>query len=258
MPTEAWVSERTADAQERLQESASGRLLWSAIEAHGGLSTWFSAGPIEFRFTYIPIGRDAIDTVQLVDTWSSRARHWRPDEPDVGFGWDGERAWQIGEGDDLPNNPRFWSLTPYYFVAIPWVLADPGVVLAQMGEAELDGRTYDLVRASFEANVGDAPDDYYIVYIDRETRRVGGLRYVVTYPGFFPDGGGAPEKLMTYDGEQVVDGLVFPVSYRSFRWDDRAAGDLVTNTLLRDLRFRPEAVEADVLAPDGAETVEGY
>lgn len=252
-PPAQWVEARVETAQSALARSEAGSLVWRSIEAHGGLARWYSNGPIEFRFTYAPVaGRPPIDTLQVVDTWSSRAVHWSPSDPGAGFGWDGARAWTVG--GDLGVNARFWALTPYYFVGVPFVLADPGVVLTLDGEETFEGTTYVRVRAIFEAGIGDAPDDYYILLIDPATGRTGGVRYIVSYPGFFPDGGHTPEKLMVYDGEQTIDGVMLPMSFRTFD----AEGTLVTNTTLSLVSFRPEATQPRFDAPEGATFQEGY
>ncbi len=51
-PPKEWVEQRVASAQNRLSATRSGRLLWRSIETHGGLSRWFSNGPLYFRFNY--------------------------------------------------------------------------------------------------------------------------------------------------------------------------------------------------------------
>ncbi|MCA9299837.1 MAG: hypothetical protein KDA28_12265 [Phycisphaerales bacterium] len=252
------VAARCADIAARLSETGPGQRVAAAIEAHGGCATWYGHGPIRFRFDYRPLGdRGPTDTVQVVDTWSARATHHLPTDPGVRFGWDGERAWVAPEGAEPVRSPRFWSLTPYYFVAVPFVLGDPGVVLEDAGEDTFEGRNYDLVRATFEAGTGDAPDDFYVVYFDRETHRVGGLRYVVSYPGFFPDGGHSPEKLMVYDGAQQVEGITLAETYRTFTWDGAAAGEQVTAITLSEVTFVPDTpadafdVPADGVVLDG-------
>ena len=259
-PEAAWVRERVEGARGRLSGNEAGRLLWSSIEAHGGLERWYENGPITFRFRYAPVDetKPARDTFQTVDTWSSRARHNMQDQPSHQFGWDGEVAWSNFDASAI--RPRFWALTPYYFVGIPFVLADEGVVLRPAGTERFEERDYDLIHASFEGGTGDAPDDYYIVYIDRETKRVGGVRYVVSYPGFFPDGGHTPEKLMSYDGSRTVDGIILPESYRTFSWDTETAlpGDLVTKTTLSDVGFEPQTPDEFFDVPEGAEIVSGY
>lgn len=248
------IDARVQDAQKRLSQSPAGELLWASIEAHGGLERWFNNGHLAFRFTYHPIGKDPNDTRQIVDIWSSRARHDVVDKG-VTYGWDGSQAWILPPDGNAGTNVRFWSLTPFYFVGVPFVLADQGVVLEQMGEVEFEGVNYQTVKASFEPGTGDAPDDFYVVYIHPETRRVGGVRYVVSYPGFFPDGGHTPEKWMSYDGAQTVDGIVFPESFRTFAWDGKAHGELATNTTMTEVSW---VREASFEVPAGAKILEGF
>ncbi|MEM6931171.1 MAG: hypothetical protein AAF602_29845, partial [Myxococcota bacterium] len=127
-PESSWVEARVTAAEARLAETEAGRLVREAIDAAGGLRAWYGASPLAFRFDYQPLnGKTARDTRQVVDLWRSHAVHtWMGDER-VSFGWDGVVAWRKGpEGVELPINPRFWSLTPYYFVGMPFVLADEG------------------------------------------------------------------------------------------------------------------------------------
>lgn len=248
-PELSWVKARVAAAKQRLDASEGGKLVWAAIEAQGGLERWYSSGPIAFRFTYQPDGKPARDTSQLVDTWSARAVHTMPDGGT--FGWDGKRAWKSSA--DVKMNARFWSLTPYYFVGIPFVLADEGVVLKREGEAEWDGKKYDLVRATFTSGTGDAPEDFYVLYIHQQTRRVEAIRYIVTYKGFFPNGGHSPEKFFTYDGSQEVGGITLPTGFRTFAWDgSKPVGEPHTRTTLTNVSFRPETPRGAFDMPKGA------
>lgn len=232
-----------------------GKLIARAIETHGGLAHWYAQGPLAFRFTYTPedTSKPARDTYQIIDTWSSRAYHEMASDRTQTFGWDGTKAWSTLP-DDKVISPRFWSLTPYYFVGVPFVFADEGVQYEMAGEATFEDRTYDLVKVTFGEGVGDAPDDYYVTYIDRESGRIGGVRYIVSYPGFFPEGGHSPEKLMIYDGEQSVGGVVLPVSFRTFSWDveKQEPVELVTKTTLTDVAFAPQTPASKFEAPEGA------
>jgi hypothetical protein len=256
MPSEEAIASRIAEAQARLDSTEAGRLIWQAIGAHGGLQAWWSNGPLYFRFDYNPVGGEGIDTYELVDTWSSRAVHWMASDTTVSFGWDGSAAWTLApDSVDMPN-ARFWSLTPYYFVAVPFVLADPGVQHAMDGSMTFEDKTYDLVRITFASGTGDAPDDYYVILLDPNTRHVRGLRYVVTYPGFFPDGGHTPEKLMMYDGGQTVDGITLAERFRAFPWNDGDPGDLATEVSITDVAFRPETPPHAFERPAGAEVQE--
>lgn len=257
-PADAWVSQRVAEAQKRLASSEAGSRLWSAMEAHGGLETWFSAGPLRFHFDYRPLGEGrARDTHNLVDPWSSRAVQTTP--TGARFGWDGAQAWTlVPEGAELSINPRFWALTPYYFVGIPFVLGDAGVQLALDGQAMFEGEAYDLVRATFADGTGDAPDDFYVLYLHSDTSHVRAIRYVVSYPGFHPEGGHGAEKIMAYDGSRSVGGVRFPTGFRTFTFDGTAPGELVTEVGFDDVAFDPDVPASAFSMPEGATVHEGW
>jgi hypothetical protein len=250
------VQARVDAAMERLGSTPSGQRVREAIEAHGGLAAWYGGGPLRFRYAYQRLTPDGeptgapIDTRQIVDVWSARAVHTLLPDSSARFGWTGDEAWIYPPGAQLPTNARFWALTPYYFVAMPFVLADDGVTLALAAPDTVEGRPADVVRVTFEPGTGDAPDDYYDLLLDPATSRVRGVRYVVSYPGFFPDGGQTPETTMLYDGEQSPGGgIVLQQGFRSFAsasMEPRARGTLT------DLRFDPSVPDSAFARPAGA------
>lgn len=259
VPKEAWVADRVENSRERLMENEAGNIVWESIKAHGGLTRWFANGPIFFRFKYEPLGeRTTRDTYQTVDTWSSMARHYYAVDEAKQFGWTGEQAWYVSQDDKLDINPRFWSLTPYYFIAMPFVLADPGVNLEYLERQTLGDEEFDVVKATFGEGVGDAPDDYYIVYFDTETRHVHGLRYIVSYKGFFPDGGHSPEKFMRYEGRQRVEGITLAKNFPTYKWnkDEGTIGEKVTAIEMSEVEFKPDVKKEYFEVPDEAKIQE--
>ena len=264
-PSDRDVTARVQDATSRLDASAPGRDVLAAIEAHGGLATWYANGPLAFRYAYARVdslGRPdssqaPTDTRQLVDPWSSRAVHTLAADTTVRFGWTGSQAWAVPSAEAVPTDVRFWSLTPYYFVAMPFVLADPGVVLAAADPITVEGRTLEQVYVTFAAGTGDAPDDYYYLLLDPATRRVAGVRYVVSYGPFNPDGGHTPETIMLYDGAQTVGGITLQTGFRSFLWDGTGPGTPKARGTLSEVAFRPDVMAADFGAPAGAEIQPG-
>ncbi|MEM6785230.1 MAG: hypothetical protein AAF624_16030 [Bacteroidota bacterium] len=268
MPSVAAIEARVAEATARLEASEAGQRVLAAIDAHGGLETWYANGPFHFRYAYTRLeGGPPIDTEQTIDTFSSRAVHTLMRDASGGpmddgprFGWTGDMAWVSDTTASMPTDARFWSLTPYYFVAMPFVLADPGVNLEMAGSMSFEGRPYDLVYVTFDAGTGDAPDDYYYLLLDPETNVVGGVRYIVSYPAFFPDGGFNPEKLMIYDGTQTVSGtqgdIVVQEGFRSWQWTGSEANDGIAEAsaagTVTDVAFKPGMPDADFDMPPGA------
>ncbi|MGB3545010.1 MAG: hypothetical protein WBA11_18975 [Rubrivirga sp.] len=258
MPSDGEISTRVEDATQRLEGSDAGQIVLEVIEAHGGLDAWYANGPLGYRYTYTrldstgaPAG-SAIDTRQLVDPWASRAVHTMAADTSVSFGWTGTDAWVRPADAELPTDARFWSLTPYYFVSIPFVFADPGVVLEAAPADSVEGRPVDVVRVTFEPGTGDAPDDYYDLLVNADTRRVEGVRYVVSYAPFNPDGGHTPETLMIYDGDQTVGGITMQQGFRSF---DSATGTPKARGTLADLEAAPDTPSNAFEMPSGGEVV---
>ena len=254
-PKAEWVAKRVEEAKVRLDASEAGQLVWKSMEFHGGLANWWSNGPVYFRFNYQPINGTGVprDTYETADYWSSVTRHQRVSDPAVEYGWDGTNAWYKPDTASIPYNTRFWSLTPYYFAGMPFLFADEGVNLSLEDPATYEGEEYHIVRVTFGDGVGDAPDDFYVLYIDQENFRLTAIRYVVSYPGYFPDGGHTQEKLMTYEGEQMVGGITFPEKHRTFMWEaDGSIGDYVTDITLSDVEFRPDTDKSYFNVPEGS------
>ena len=136
------------------------------------------------------------------------------------MGWDGEKAWS--ENWQLPYPPRFMALLNYYFVNLPWLTQDPGVVLGEPGTAKLwdDATEYITIRMTYEAGVGDTPDDYYVLYIDPITRLIKACEYTVTYGELLPEGvESTPPHILVYDEFETVSGLQVPVHYTVYEKD---------------------------------------
>jgi hypothetical protein len=256
---ETWVSERVLASAKRLQASPGGVKIFASIEAHGGLTQWFRNGPVSFHFDYQPLGGGTRrNTFQTVDKWSSKAVHELWEDRSVKFGWDGKNAWQYPDTASIPMNPRFWSLTPYYFLGLPFVLADDGVILTDIDDLTFEGKEYDLVKATYETGTGDASGDFYVIYIDKETDLMAGLRYIVSYPGFYPDGGHSPEKFMKILDLRETSAIKLATGYHTHWWKNESLAAHITTIEVSDVSFNNDLNRDFFQIPAGAKTQEGY
>lgn len=255
---DSWISTRVEESSKRLSETSAGKKILGSINAHGGLEKWFSNGPISFRFNYQPLdGGKQRDSYQVVDQWSVRSVHEVASNRNWKYGWDGENAWSLPDSIDVGVNPRFWSNTPYYFVGLPFVLADDGVILEELEPMDYKGVTYDLVKVNYEDGAGDASDDFYVIYINPETGLMGGLRYIVSYPGFFPNGGHSPEKFMEILGMQSIDGVTIPTGYNTHWFKEEQVGQHITAIEVTEVSFKADLPDAFFNIPEGAKIQEG-
>ena len=244
---------RIEAAYDRMEGDSAAALILRAIEAHGGLEAWYGNGPLYFHFNYQPLDDGSPrNTLAWNDYRSSRAVHALATDTTQRFGFDGTEAWSTTGERVAGMSPRFWSLTPYYFVGLPFVLADEGINFETLPQREMDGTIYDLVKVSFADGTGDAPDDYYVLYLHPETGQLDALRYIVSYPGYFPDGGHNPEKLMKITGKTKVDGITLPSGYATYWWNEGEPGEAITDITVSDYRYLPDLPESFFARPEDA------
>lgn len=253
-----WIDNRVSIADSTLNTTEAGKLVWQAMEAHGGLERWYANGPIDFKFDYRPRGEGARRySSQIVDTWSNRSRHKDIEKPDAQYGWDGKQAWVTNEDTAyFKYDLRFWALTPIYFLAQPFNFDGQGVQLEKLADKTLEGKTYDAVKISFASGTGDAPDDYYINYYDKESHRLEALRYIVSYPQYFKDGGHSPEKIMTLHDFTTVGGITLPTRYETYMLGaDEGKGEYVTDIEVAGISFAGDLVDSLFQVPKGAHLI---
>jgi len=251
---EHWVEERVKKAKDKLNATEAGQLVWQAMEAHGGLANWFSNGPISFQFDYQPRGKGARrNTSQIVDTWSNKSVHHDMVDKTAAYGWNGKEAWvTMKDTAAFDYNLRFWALTPIYFLAQPFNFDGAGVKLEKLEDKSLDDVLYDAVKISFEQGTGDAPDDYYINYYDKKTHQLKVLRYIVSYPKYFKDGGHSPEKIMTLHDFKSINNITLPTSYKTYMLaKDETRGEYVTDISVSDIKFLPDLKKTAFERPEG-------
>jgi hypothetical protein len=252
VPTAAPYSKRVEAATKRLEATPAGKIVLASINAHGGLQKWYSQSPLYYHFNYQPTESDKTirDSYILNDYVNARAVHSSANQEGVTYGFDGKDAWHLPADVKPTVSPRFWSLTPYYFVGLPFVLADEGINFEQLPDAELGGQKYIKIKVTYAAGTGDADGDYYVLWIDPKTQQMGALNYIVSYPGFFKNGGQSPEKLMILNDKITVNDILLPTGYTT-RWSDKS-NEVITNITVSDYEFRPETEDEAFAKPSGA------
>lgn len=256
---ESWITERVEKAEKKLNATEAGKVVWQSMEAHGGLKTWFQQGIISFRFDYMPINK-GVDrkSYQSVDIWSNRAVHQSIEDAEDTFGWDGKMAWvKRNDTAKFPYDVRFWALTPYYFLGQPFIFDGQGVMLEKLKDESFEGQQYDVVKVMFEAGTGDAPDDYYINYYNKKTHLLKVIRYIVSYPSYFKDGGHSPEKMMVVKGYDTVKGITLANAYETFSMNDDQSDvvEKVTEVKVSRVSFDATVENSFFAMPEGATEV---
>jgi hypothetical protein len=174
--------------------------LTKVFDAHGGLDTWNEMATLEFSVEK-PGGYE-ITTTDLKD------RYALIEMPKHTIGFDGEVLWMKNrDKSTYDGNPKFYYNLMFYFYAMPFVLADDGVMYAEAEPLIFEGNTYPGIQISYETGVGVSSDDEYILYYDADTHKMAWLAYTVTF--------GKDEKskawhFINYTNWQEVEGIVVP------------------------------------------------
>lgn len=196
-----------------------GEVVGRMVDAHGGMAPFDAAPSVTFSDEWNRPGSDeGRRSVVQVEQGTRRAILEFP-AMNATIAWNGKEAWSVN-WSGAP--PRFLALLDYYFVCLPWMAQDPGVVLHEPGGAKLwdDPVEYVTVRMTFGQGVGDTPDDYYVLYIDPQSHRLHACEYVVTYPGLVPEGmEHTPAHILVYDTYETVDHLVVPTHFTIYGKD---------------------------------------
>jgi hypothetical protein len=216
------------------------------IEAHGGMEAWESAPTVAFTEEFRPGEATSGMPGRVVVQQGSRRAYL--DYGGAQVAWDGEKAW--GVNWQVPTPPRFLALLNYYFLNLPWLTQDPGVNLGAPGTGTLpgDATEYVTVRMTFDAGVGDTPDDYYLLFVHPETHRLAANEYVVTYRSILPAGVESSQPhVLVYSDYTEVGGLVVPTGYTIYE-----DGAIYATAVFSDWSFSMPWDETWMEMPEGA------
>jgi len=134
--------------------------------------------------------------------------------------FDGQAAYVTG-GEAGPMD-RFHVLTWSYFLSSPFRMTDGGVVLGDVESLPLHGPSNKLqaVNISFEAGTGDAPDDWYELFVGPGDR-MAALAYILTFGKTVEEASATP-SIMVVNKLSKVDGLVLPEVVKFAFWDSQS------------------------------------
>lgn len=227
----------------------------AAIEGAHGADAWHAQEAFQAEIAVSFGGNQVLAGTLITDTAIGGVRIVAGDG--TVLVWDGAEAWVSPAGAAF-QGARFHLLTWPYFLAAPYKLRDPGSHLADLGATPYrDGATMPAARLTFEAGVGDTPDDWYVVYRDPASERLAAMAYIVTYGKDLATAEGDPHAI-TYDGFETVGGVPIPTRWTFWSWSAETGihGEPIGAVTLTDPRFiaapedaftRPADARADAL-----------
>ena len=188
-------------------------LFQKALAAHGGLAQWKNFGGLKFDLE-TTLGEEKKET-HLIDLWTRKVRI---EGESYVLGMDGENVWVSPSKEEFGQmSARFYHNLIFYFFAMPYVLADPGIIYEDLGETTIGDKTYRALKASFKEGIGDADDDLYVLHFNPDTYEMEMLLYTVTY---FSGEKHENYNALVYDNWQVINGLRVPASMKGYKFED--------------------------------------
>jgi len=183
--------------------------LGKVFKTHGGLTTWDKIKTLSFN------KGEEIHTVDL------HSRKTVINSPKYSLGFDGDNVWiDENEKGSYTGNPTFYYNLYFYFYAMPFVLADDGIIYEKVAPISYAGVIYPGYKISFNASIGNSPDDHYIVYYNSKTFKMEWLAYTVTFTSKKPN---SKFHIIRYNKWENLSGLLLP---KEITWYKMSEGGL--------------------------------
>ena len=218
--------------------------LLAGLKAHGGIGAWKEYGQLSYDLTKRGVNE------QLVTDLHSRKVLLTLSDYKIGY--DGQNVWIAPNKEAMgKGSPRFYHNLNFYFFAVPFVFADPGIKYEVLPAREIDGKVYDAVKISYNEGVGDAPGDYYVAHFDQETHQLYLLLYTVTYFS------GKPHEnynAIIYHEWQNAGGLMVPKLMKGYKYADGEIGEQRYEARFDNVVFEEKTPAPSLFAmPENAE-----
>lgn len=195
------------EGKEEIQKEKYPEALAKVLEKHGGIRTWMNAKTMSFSVN----GEEhTVDLPTRKTVVSSDA---------YSLGYDGEKVW-LSQQDStaFKGKPDFYYNLYFYFYAMPFVLADDGIVYSDTEPLTFEGKSYPGIKISYKANVGTSPDDNYFIYYNPESYQMEWLGYTVTYFSKKPSD---KFNIIRYNDWENVNDLLLPKSLTWYKKDEQ-------------------------------------
>ncbi|TVZ55532.1 hypothetical protein OD91_0786 [Lutibacter sp. Hel_I_33_5] len=194
------------DTKKEVKKENFPEVLSKVFTKHGGLDNWRNQKVISFNK-----GEEA-HTVDL------NSRKTTIHSPEYSLGYNGKEVWLMQkDSTSFKGNKGFYYNLYFYFYAMPFVLADDGIIYEEVTPITFEGKEYPGYKISYKANVGTSPDDNYFVYYNTETFQMEWLGYTVTY---FSKKATTKANLIRYNSWENVNGFLLPKAITWYKKDE--------------------------------------
>ena len=205
--------------------------LGEVFKKHGGLEAWKKANTLSYKI------HEEEHTIDL------HSRRTLVTGSNYTLGFDGKEVWLAQQDTTaFKKDPKFYYNLFFYFYAMPFVLADDGIIYEEVASFVHEGVTYPGLKIGYEPKVGMSPEDNYFIYYHPETYQMEWLGYTVTY---FSKKSSAKVKMIRYNDWHDVNGFLLP---KSITWYKKDENDGVLKASEKKVEFLAPLVSKATMA----------
>ncbi len=208
---------------------------------------------ISFKINILFGGNEHLDGKITMLTNSTKIRIDRKDESKLIY--NGEKVFLCPK-EANEKGARFDMFTWTYFFGFPYKLGDPGTKWELQNPKPLDGVEHQTARLTFEKGIGDAPDDWYVLYSDNQNV-LQAAAYIVTF-GSAGDTSKAEADphAIRYKDFVTIDGIPFATKWDFYGWTETdGMTTKIGEATITDITFLEE--EGNIFeTPDNAKIID--
>jgi len=169
--------------------------------------------------------------------------------------FNGEEVFLYPEENNY-DGARFDMFTWPYFFAMPFKLTDEGTKWQEKRELKLDSTAYHSAKLTFKNNVGDAPDDWYVIYADKRTHLLKAAAYIVTFGKDVATAEENPHAIV-YDRYFTVKSVPVAKYWKFYNWNEEQGiyGEPIGDAEISKLNYL-SADQANFDVPENAIKIE--
>lgn len=130
---------------------------------------------------------------------------------------------------------RFDAYTWTYFFLLPYKLSDQGAMVDDLGLKN----EHKKAKLTFGKDVGDAPDDWYMLHIDKQNNLLDYVAYIVTANKTKEEAEEDPHAIRYFAYEQI-DGIQIASQWEFYEWSEgKELSKKIGEAQLKNISFAP-------------------
>jgi hypothetical protein len=195
---------------------------------------WDNEKVVSFRINLKMGGKERLDARIFTSTNSTRIRVDKNNGSSLYY--DGSNVYQSPAAASTDGS-RFDMFTWQYFFAFPFKLRDEGTNWELLEEETVNGLAFHRARLTFDANIGDAPDDWYVVYKEPKTEMLYAAAYIVTLNEEKQKAEEEPHAIV-YSNYQLFNGIPLATRWTFHNWSrENGIEDQIGAAIISDIQF---------------------